>query len=148
MRVYPPLVQAVHYLRGQARAAARANAPPRQRQRQRVDPAPKPLDVGPVEQQLKDLREQEELIEAQIQALAAPGTEWEERADEKAKEYSRAKQAALEARKRAQKGQRPTAAKPGFAFEMGRNRDGSRRVAKRDPDPTPEQIFRDEDEAA
>jgi hypothetical protein len=28
---------------------------------------------------------------------------------------------------------------------MGRNRDGSRRVAKRDPDPTPEQIFKNED---
>lgn len=146
MRVYPPLVQAVHYLRGQARAAARADAPPRQRQR--ADASPKPPDVGPVERQLKDLRERDELIEAQIQALAAPGTEWEEKADKKAEEYSRAKQATLEARKRARKGQRPTAAAPGFAFEMGRNRDGSRRVAKRDSDPTPEQIFRDEDEAA
>ncbi|HSC21723.1 MAG TPA: hypothetical protein VLC07_08330 [Solirubrobacterales bacterium] len=146
MRTYRPLVEAVRFLRGQAREAMQPSASPRQRQRAPI--APEPPDVGAVERQLKDLREEDALIEAEIQALAAPGTKWEERAEVKAEEYSRAKRAALEARKRARQGQRPTAAEPGFSFEVGRNRDGSQSISERGADLTPEQIFEDEDEAA
>jgi hypothetical protein len=146
MRAYQPLVAAVRYREARMRAALKAEASPRQRQRS--DAAPKAPDLGPTRRELKELREKGELVEARIQALAAPGTEWETKSDEKAEEYRRARAADLEARKRARKGQRPTALAPGFAFEMGRNRDGSQRVAKRNPDPTPEQISRDEDEDA
>jgi hypothetical protein len=148
MRTYQPLVEAVRYSRGRARAVMKADASPRQRQQ--ADAAPKAPAVGPVERELKDLREQDEVVEAQIQALAAPDTKWEARANEKGEEYRRAKKADLEARKRARNGQRPTAPSPGLAFAIGRNPDGSRRVANRKPDPTPEQIARgerpDEDE--
>jgi hypothetical protein len=141
MRAYQPLVAAVRYREGQMRAALKAEVLPRERQRS--DAAPKAPDLGPTRSELKELREKGELVEARIQALAAPGTEWETKSDE----YRRAKAADLEARQRARKGQRPTAPAPGLAFEMGRNRDGSHRVAKRNPDLTPEQIFKDEDDA-
>jgi hypothetical protein len=142
MRAYQPLVAAIHYREARTRAALRADAPPAQRQRS--DAAPKPPDLKPTRRELKKMREEMEVVEAQIQALAAPGTEWESKSDERAEEYRRAKAADLEARQRARKGQRPTAPAPGFAIEVGRNRDGSRRVGKPDPKPTPEQIARSE----
>lgn len=142
MCAYQPLVAAVRYREARMRAALKADASPRQRQR--ADAAPKAPDLGPTRRELKELREKDELVEVRIQALAAPGTEWESKADE----YRRARAADLEARRRARKGQPPTAPATGLAFEMGRNRDGTRRVVRREPDPTPEQIFRDEDEAA
>jgi hypothetical protein len=146
MHVYQPLAQAVRYSRGRARAAMKADASPRQRQQ--APAAPKAPDVAPVQRELKDLREQGEVAEARIQALAAPDTEWEAGADEKAEEYRRARAADLEARQRTRKGQRPTAPSGGFAFEIGRNPDGSRRVGRREPAAKPEQIVKGERPAA
>jgi hypothetical protein len=146
MHVYQPLAQAVRYSRGRARAAMKADVSPRQRQQ--APAVPKAPDVGPVQRELKDLREQGEVAEARIQALAAPDTEWEIGADEKAEEYRRARAADLEARQRARNGQRPTAPSGGFALEIGRNPDGSRRVGRRDPSATPEQIAKGERPAA
>lgn len=92
MRAYQPLVAAVRYREARMRAALKADASPRQRQR--ADAAPKAPDLGPTRRELKELREKDELVEVRIQALAAPGTEWESKADE----YRRARAADLEAR--------------------------------------------------
>jgi hypothetical protein len=146
MRSYQPLVAAVRYREARMRAALKADASPRQRQRS--DAAPKAPDLGPTRRELKELREKGEMVEARIQALAAPGTKWESKSEEKAEEYRRARAADLEARKRARKGQRPTAPVPASTFEIGRNPDGSRRVGRPDPEPTPEQIAGDERPAA
>lgn len=146
MRAYQPLVAAVRYREARTRAALRADVPPAQRQRS--DAAPKPPDLKPTRRELEKMREEMEVVEAQIQALAAPGTEWEAKADERAEEYRRARAADLEARQRARRGQRPTASASGFAIEVGRNRDGSRRVGTPDPKLTPEQIARGERPAA
>lgn len=146
MRAYQPLVAAVRYREGRTRAALRADATPQQRQRQPA--TPKAPDLSSAKRELKDLRAEDEVIEARIQALAAPGTSWEAAADERAEEWRRAKAADLEARKRARVGRRPTGPGGGFAFEVGRNPDGSRRVGRREPDPTPEQIFRGDEESA
>lgn len=143
LRAYPPLVQATHYARRSAQATA-ANSSPRQGQR--ADALPKPPDLGPVQAELTDLREREKVIEAEIQALAAPGTKWEDDAVAAKGEYQRAKRATFAARQRVRSGKRPTDASAGATFEVGLNRDGTRPVNPRKPTPTPEQIFRGEEE--
>jgi hypothetical protein len=142
MRAYQPLVAAVRYREGVSRSALRGEASPRQRQHEPA--APKAPEMTSTKRELKDFRAEDEMIEARIQALAVPNTEWEAAASERAEEWSRAKAADLEARKRARKGQRPTAPGGGFAFEIGRNPDGTQRVGRRDPAPTPEQIAKSE----
>ncbi len=101
--IYPPLGAAVRYAEAGRRDETASQARPR-----RQDSAPQVPALTQARRELEDLREQGEMLEARIQALAAPGSAWERAADETAERWTLARAADAEARRRARRaGSRP-----------------------------------------
>jgi hypothetical protein len=145
----PELTQALAHLQGQVRRTALAAQPQPAVAAQRQPAVPAPPDLAAVRRRLQQRQAEAQALEAEIQALAAPGdSKLEQDAGERRQaerdltEATRqAERAARERRRRGQKPTRPAGEEIGLQLQVGP--EGVRQVRNMDPSTTPEELAPD-----
>lgn len=143
----PELTQALAHVQGDVRRTALAAQPAGAAQRQPAVPAPP--DLAAVRRRLQKRQAELDALEAEIQALAAPGDRKLEHdaADRRQAERDlteATRQADRAARERRRRGQKPTQpAGEGIGLQLQVGPDGVRQVRNMDPPKTPEELAAD-----
>lgn len=141
------LVQALAVVRYRSAQAHAAQFPQPASAAQHSPAAPKEPDLAPVRARISKRKAEREALEAEIQALAAPGDIEaamlaEEKRTHAQSAHESAHQASQAARERTRRGQTATSPSAGISMSMKIDPRGTRDVRSVPPQPTPEQIAR------